>query len=91
MKKMDQPKNHLQLIWAGILMSAGIAVFLEIPRKMSQLAQLYQSSATLWAFRICFYLIGILLVGGGIRKIVLYFQSSGQHRSDVSDNDESDR
>jgi hypothetical protein len=90
MKKNDQPKNHVQLIWAGVLMSAGIAVFLEIPRKMSQLVQLWHSSTTIWAFRICFYLIGILLVGGGIRKIFQYFQPNDQYRKGIGNNDESD-
>lgn len=91
MKKNNQPKNHLQLVLAGVLMSVGIAVFLEIPRKMSQLEQLNQSSAKIWAFKICFYLVGILLVGGGIRKAVLYFLPNSQHNPDVTDNHESDR
>jgi uncharacterized membrane protein YczE len=91
MKKNDQPKNHLQLVLAGVLMSVGIAVFLEIPRKMSQLEQLYQSPAKILAFKICFYLVGILLVGGGIRKAVQYFQPNSQHNPDDTDNHESDR
>jgi uncharacterized membrane protein HdeD (DUF308 family) len=91
MKKNGQPKNHLQLVWAGVLMSVGVAVFLEIPRKMSQLAQLYQSSAKILAYKICFYLVGILLVGGGIRKAVSYFQTEGQRDPDATDNHESDR
>jgi uncharacterized membrane protein HdeD (DUF308 family) len=91
MKQNDQPKNHLQLIWAVVLMSVGVAVFLEIPRKMSQLVQLWQSPAKIWAFKICFYLVGILLVGGGIRKMIQYFQPNGQHRPEGTDNHESDR
>ena len=91
MKKDNQPKNHFQLVWAGVLMSVGVAVFLEIPRKMSQLNQLYQSPAKIWAFKICFYLVGILLVGGGIRKTVQYFFLNSQHNPDVTDNHESDR
>jgi uncharacterized membrane protein HdeD (DUF308 family) len=91
MKKNDQPKNHLQLIWAVVLMSVGVAVFLEIPRKMSQLVQLWQSPAKIWAFKICFYLMGILLVGGGIRKMVQYFQTNSQHSTAAEDNHESDR
>lgn len=91
MKKNSQPKNHLQLVLAGVLMSVGVAVFLEIPRKMSQLEQLYQSSAKIWAYKICFYLVGILLVGGGIRKTVQYFMPNSQQKQDVTDNHESDR
>ncbi len=91
MKKNDQPKNHMQLVWAVILMSTGVAVFLEIPRKMSQLEQLWQSSAKIWAFKICFYLIAVLLVGGGIRKTIQYFQPNSQDGPDVKENHESDR
>ena len=91
MKKNNQPKNHFQLVWAGVLMSVGVAVFLEIPRKMSQLEQLYQSSAKIWALKICLYLVGILLVGGGIRKTVEYFMPNSQRNPDVTDNQESDR
>jgi hypothetical protein len=91
MKKKDQPKNHFQLVWAGILMSTGIAVLLEIPRKMSQLVQLWQSPSKIWAARICFYLMGILLIGGGIRKLIQYFQSDIKNGADITENDESDR
>jgi hypothetical protein len=91
MKKNDQPKNHMQLVWAVILMSTGVAVFLEIPRKMSQLEQLWQSSAKIWAFKICFYLIAVMLVGGGIRKTIQYFQPNSQDGPGVKENHESDR
>lgn len=91
MKKNDQPKNHMQLVWAVILMSTGVAVILEIPRKMSQLEQLWQSPAKIWAFKICFYLIAVMLVGGGIRKTIQYFQPNSQDGPDVKENHESDR
>jgi hypothetical protein len=91
MKKNKQPKNHLQLVLAGVLVSVGVAVILEIPRKMSQLDQLYQSPAKIWAYKICFYLVGILLVGGGIRKAVQYFLPNDQHNPDITDNHGSDR
>ena len=91
MKKDNQPKNHIKLVWAVVLMSTGVAVFLEIPRKMAQLEQLWQSPAKIWAFKICFYLIGILLVGGGIRKTIQYFQPDSQDKPDVTENHGSDR
>ena len=91
MKKNNQPKNHLQLVLAGVLISVGVAVILEIPRKMAQLEQLYQSSAKIWAFKVCFYLLGIMLVGGGIKKAVQYFLPNNQQNPDVTDNHESDR
>lgn len=77
MKRQNQPGNNVQIIWAAALILAGVAVFFRIPQVMPQLAGMWQSEITLWAFRICFYLMGILLIGGGIKKIVRYF-----HRDD---------
>ena len=77
MSRQDQPKHNVQIIWAGALILAGLAVFFRIPQVMPQLAQMWQSEITLWAFRICFYLMGILLIGGGVKKIVQFFRHEG--------------
>ena len=78
MKQQNQSKHHIQLIWGIALVLAGAGVFFRIPQVMPQLAQMGQSNTTLWAVRICFYLMGALLIGGGSRKIVQYFQSQGR-------------
>ena len=78
MKQQDQSRHHVQLIWGAALVLAGAGVFFRIPQVMPQLAQMGQSNTTLWAVRICFYLMGVLLIGGGTRKIVQYFQLQGR-------------
>jgi hypothetical protein len=94
MKKANQSKNYIQLVWATALVLAGVGVFFRIPQVMPQLAQMGQSNTTVWAVRICFYLMGALLIGGGIRKIVLYIHPFGHenepHPIDAAEK-ESDR
>ena len=94
MKRQDQPKQNVQMIWAAALILAGVAVFFRIPQVMPQLAQMWQSEITLWAFRICFYLMGILLIGGGIKKIVQFFHreaNGSQPRTTGEEDTDSDR
>ncbi len=48
----------------------GVAVFFRIPQVIPKLAQMGQSTTTITFIRICFYLMGFILIGGGISKIV---------------------
>ncbi len=64
-------------------MAAGAAVFFRIPQVMPQLAQMGQSAAAMGYIRICFYIMGILLVGGGARKIIQYFRQGESRPSAV--------
>ena len=70
---MDRNRNILQLIWGVALAAAGIGVFFMLPRRMAQIAEARQAETTsfemlfLW---FCFGLLGTLLVGGGLRKIL---------------------
>ncbi len=70
MKSTEPPNCRLQLVWGVALVLVGIAVFFRIPQVMPQLAQMGQSGATLVFIRICFYIMGILLIGGGAKKII---------------------
>jgi hypothetical protein len=63
----------VQLIWGTALVLVGVAVFFRIPQVMPQLAQMGQSDTTLWVIRVCFYLMGVLLIGGGIGKFIRHF------------------
>ncbi len=69
---MDRQPNILQLIWGASLAAAGIGVFFMLPRRMAQIAaarQLPESSLEMLFLWFCFGLLGVLLVGGGVRKI----------------------
>jgi len=69
---MDNRKNSFQLLWGAALTAAGIGVFVILPHRMAQIRQLRQAEPYdfdmlfLW---FCFGLLGVLLIGGGLRKI----------------------
>ncbi len=65
----DKNKTVVQLIWGIALVLAGIGVFFRIPQVMPKIAKIEQFSGVMFFIRFCFYLIGILLIGGGSKKI----------------------
>lgn len=64
------------MIWGVALVLAGLGVFVRIPQVMPKIAQIEVFSNTTGIIRVCFYLMGIILVGGGIQKIYKYMISS---------------
>ena len=52
----------------------GVAVFFRIPQVMPKLAEMGQSATTIGFIRVCFYVMGIVLVGGGLKKIISYYK-----------------
>lgn len=65
----EKNKTVVQLIWGIALVLAGIGVFFRIPQVMPKIAKIEQFSGVMFFIRFCFYLIGILLIGGGSKKI----------------------
>lgn len=83
MEKRPQQNTTIQLIWGAALTVVGIGVFVRIPQVMPKLEQMDQFSGVMWFVRFCFYLMGVILIGGGIKKIVHYFRPA--RKNDVSD------
>ena len=74
--KSNTPTNKsIHLIWGAALVIVGVAVFFRIPEVMPRLAEMGQSTTTIGFVRICFYLIGIVLIGGGIKKFLLFINA----------------
>ncbi len=74
----------MQLIWGVALVLAGVGVFYRIPQVWPEIEKIEFFSSVLPFIRFCFYLIGIMLVGGGTKKIYEnYFKSP----TDNSDNE----
>ena len=69
MASMDKNKIHIQLVWGGLLVLAGIGVFFRIPQVMPRIKTIESFSSAIWFIYICFYLLGILLIMGGAKKI----------------------
>jgi len=62
-------KTGFQLIWGLALVLAGIGVFFRIPQVIPKIEKIEQFVGAIFFIRFCFYLLGILLVGGGLKKI----------------------
>lgn len=58
-----------QIVWGVLLLTAGVGVFFRIPQVMPRLSEIGAFSSGMTFIRFCFYLIGVLLVCGGIMKI----------------------
>ena len=81
---IPKEKKIIQLIWGIILTGAGIGIFLVMPHKMAQLQQAGRTDFFILLTRLCFYLIAILLVGGGVKKVYGFYieqhGDAGDHR-----------
>jgi cytochrome b561 len=75
MKKGGQHKSGGQLMWGIALVLVGMGVFVRIPQVMPKLAEMEQFVGVTGYIRFCLYLMGIILVGGGVKKVVLYMRS----------------
>lgn len=74
MTKKTQQNKNIQLIWGIALTLVGIGVFVRIPQVMPQLEKMEQFSGAMWFIRFCFYLMGVILIGGGIKKLLNHFR-----------------
>ena len=80
---MNDSQRYFQLIWGAALTAAGIGVLVILPHRMEQIRQLRQAEPYdmdmlfLW---FCFGLLGVLLIGGGLRKIYTHFRGASESR-----------
>ncbi len=73
---MADKKNKLQFIWGILLLVAGIGVFFRIPQIMPEIKKIEHFAPYMFFIYFCFYLIGILLIVGGGRKVYAYLKQS---------------
>jgi uncharacterized membrane protein HdeD (DUF308 family) len=78
---MPDKKNKLQLIWGIVLLLAGMGVFFRIPQVMPEIKKIEHFAAYIPFIYFSFYLLGILLVIGGGRKIYHYLKQSYNENS----------
>jgi uncharacterized membrane protein len=62
-------KKYIQIVWGFFLVIAGVGIFINIPEKIAEIQQVEVFASNLFFIRLCFYLISILLVVGGLKKI----------------------
>ena len=63
------------MVWGLLLLAAGIGVFFRIPQVMPTIETIETFSGLSLYIRFCFYLIGVLLIGGGAQKIYLNYKA----------------
>lgn len=74
---MSEKKSTVQLVWGIALAAAGTGLFFRLPDRIPQLLETYGSFAATkyFVYFVC-YLVAVLLVIGGARKIYAYFNAS---------------
>ncbi|MCG6910317.1 MAG: hypothetical protein LJE94_09375 [Deltaproteobacteria bacterium] len=72
---MPDNKRTIQLVWGVLLLLMGIGVFYRIPQVMPDIEKIEQFSSMTVYIRFCFYLIGVLLIGGGCKKVYTHLKS----------------
>jgi len=73
---MNAQKSNVQLFWGVALVLAGLGVFYRIPQVMPQIEKIEHFSAIMGFIRFSFYLMGVMLIGGGSCKIYRHFKST---------------
>lgn len=73
-----------QLIWGVALVLAGLGVFYRIPQVMPKIETFEQFASAGGFIRFCFYFMGIILIGGGAKKILGYYRGrKAEHGNDA--------
>jgi len=78
---MTKDKITLQFIWGAALFLAGIGMFFRIPQVMPQIKANPQFADVIGFIYFCLYLLGILLIGGGIKKLANTYKKYIEMRS----------
>jgi cobalamin biosynthesis protein CobD/CbiB len=65
----DKNRLYLQIVWGALLLLAGIGVFFRIPQVVPQIKEIPTFASIIGFIYFCFYLLGVLLIVGGGRKI----------------------
>lgn len=85
-KEQPSAKNSVQLYWGIALILAGVGVLLRNVRVIPRLAEFEAFSKS---EVVIFYLLGLVLIFGGTRKVVRYFKApqtpSSDERADSGD------
>jgi len=78
---MAKDKIYLHIVWGALLVIMGIGVFFRIPQVMPRIEQIEYFSSIIGFVKFSFYLIGILLIVGGAKKIISCYRDLTDHPS----------
>ncbi len=71
----------MQFVWGIALFLAGIGMFFRIPLLMPQIKANPQFADSIGFIYFCLYFLGILLMGGGIKKLIHTYKKYNQMHS----------
>jgi hypothetical protein len=71
---MAEAKSKLQIAWGIALVAAGMGVVIMMPQKIQQIKQIEYFVNKLLFIKFCFYLMAIMLIGGGSKKIYDHYR-----------------
>lgn len=66
---MDKSRAIFQVIWGVLLLLMGALLFIQVPEVMERITRIEYHRFVIWSIRVVIYLIALLLIGGGARKI----------------------
>lgn len=67
-------RHKMQILWGAVLVMAGLGVFYRIPQVMPKIVLIESFAHASGIIRFCFYVLGVLLVYGGAKKIYDHFE-----------------
>jgi hypothetical protein len=79
----DKQKSTFQLVWGILLLMAGAGVFFRIPQIMPEIKKIEHFKPYMFFIYFSFYLLGVLLIVGGGRKVYHYIKRSKQDNSNI--------
>lgn len=77
---MSNGKARIQIVWGVALVLAGLGVLYRIPQVMPKITRIEQFAAASGFIYFCFYLMAVILIVGGGRKIVTFIKMLNRNK-----------
>jgi len=71
---LAEGKNKIQMVWGVALVAAGMGIIFMMPQKIQQIKQIDYFTNKLMFIKFCFYLMAVMLIGGGSKKIYDHYR-----------------
>ena len=71
-------KRLIQLIWGAALLAMGVGLMFKIPQVMPRIKTIEYYVRMAPFIRFGLYLIGIILIGGGAKKLYTHLKGTGE-------------
>ena len=73
---MSSDNARAQIVWGVALFIVGLLMFFRIPQKVSEIAAAFElAPGVKYSIYFSFYVISIVLIVGGSRKIIKHYKS----------------